>query len=90
LSSDGGWGMGATPHCRGWGGGRPEGAWEQRSRSDDGSGVPHGSIPARTGEGKGTNRWAGATVPPFESIQTGQVIQTLFKFKFKFLNSFEL
>jgi hypothetical protein len=82
--------MGATPHCRGWGGGRPEGAWEQRSRSDDGFGVPHGSIPARTGEGKGTNRWAGATVPPFESIQTGQVIQTLFKFKFKFVNSFEL
>jgi hypothetical protein len=34
------------------------------------------------GEGKGIDRWAGATVPQFESIQTGQVIQTLFEFKF--------
>jgi hypothetical protein len=34
------------------------------------------------GEGKGVDRWAGATVSQFESIQTGQVIQTLFEFKF--------
>jgi hypothetical protein len=37
---------------------------------------------AGIGEGKGTNRWAGATVPWFESIQTGQVIPTMFEFKF--------
>jgi hypothetical protein len=37
---------------------------------------------AGTGEGKGTDKWAGATVPRFESIQTDQVIQTLFEFKF--------
>jgi hypothetical protein len=33
-----------------------------------------------TGEGKGANRWARATVSRFESIQTSQVIQTLFEF----------
>jgi hypothetical protein len=35
-----------------------------------------------TGEGKGGDRWAGATMPRFESIQTDEVIQSLFEFKF--------
>jgi hypothetical protein len=34
------------------------------------------------GEGKGADRWAGATVPRFEWIQTGHVIQNQFEFKF--------
>jgi hypothetical protein len=89
-------GMGVTPHGRGWGGARrsvggggwPVGAQERRSWAGDGSGVPHGRMPTQTGEGKGTDRWAGATLPRFESIQIGQLIQTLFEFKI--LNLFEL
>jgi hypothetical protein len=84
------------PHGRGWGGahrnvggsGRLAGAQEWRSRAGDDSGAPHRRMPAQTGEGKGADRWAGATVPRFETIQIRQVIQTLFEFKF--LNSFEL
>jgi hypothetical protein len=81
LSSKGG-GMGATPRDGGWGGarrsvgggGQPAGARERLSRAGNGSDVLHGRMPARTGEGKGADRWASATVPQFESIQTGQVI----------------
>jgi hypothetical protein len=68
--------------------GRSTGARERRSWAGDGSGASHWCMLAQIGEGKGTDRWAGATVLWFLSIQTGQVIQTLFEFNF--LNSFKL
>jgi hypothetical protein len=70
-----------------------EGAGTARSRAEGGAATPawarrrwaahvatlHGE---ETMEGKGTKRWVGTIVPQFESIQTGQVIQTVSEFKF--------
>jgi hypothetical protein len=67
-------GVGEGPDATWAAAGRSTGAQERRSWVGDGSGASHW--------------WAGATVLRFLSIQTGQVIQTLFEFNF--LNSFKL
>jgi hypothetical protein len=85
-----GMGRGESGPMPGGGGnwGRGGGAGTTRSRAEGGSGtaVPgdaHCHTPCGGNRGgKGADRWAGATVPRFESIQTNEVIQTLYEFKF--------
>jgi hypothetical protein len=58
--------------------------WARRPWAGGGSGVLHGHAPIRTGEKGGAQTCVpGATVLRFESIQTGQVIQTLLSLIFK-------